>query len=175
MPRRLVARLEPRLVLRPVLTLVPLLPLRVTPRLARRTKMLPATGQCLTLLRPTKPLSPAPLSPVNPASLASLASPTNLVSLPRRRRATDKYPRVMASRCKVTARSPRVTGRHSRRSSRRATLSQHSKRRLLKYLKATARHSLARVHSLVSRFTGMDRQFSRVSPLRLTASKPPSR
>ena len=172
MPRRLVARLEPRLVLRPVLTLVPLLPLRVTPRLARRTKMLPATGRCLTLLRPTKLLSPAPLSPVNPASLAS---PTNLVSLPRRRRATDKYPRVMASRCKVTARSPRVTGRHSRRSSRRATLSRRSPHRLLKYLKATARHSLARVHSLASRFTGMDSQFSRVSPLRLTASKPPSR
>ena len=171
------------MVLRPVLTLVPLLPLRVTPRLARklvpllarRIKMLPATGRCLTLLRPTKLLSPAPPSPVNPASLAGLASPTNLVSLPRRRRDTDKYPRATVSRCRVTARSPRVTGRHSRRSIRRTTPSRCSPRRLLKYLKATARCSLVRVHSLVSRFTGMDSQFSRVSPLRLTASKPPSR
>ena len=79
-----------RPVLRPVLRLVLLLPLRVTPRLVpllvRRAKMLPATGRCLTLLRPTKPLSPV-----------SLASPTNLARLPRRRRAMDKYPRVMAS------------------------------------------------------------------------------
>ena len=86
-PPRLAPRLEPRLVLRPALMLVPLLPLRVTPRLVpllvRRAKMLPATGRCLTLLRPTKPLSPV-----------SLIKP---VSLPRRHRAMDKYPRVMAS------------------------------------------------------------------------------
>ena len=74
-PHRLAPRLEPRLVLRPVLRLVPLL--------VRRAKMLPATGRCLTLLRPTKPLSPV-----------NLAKP---VSLPRRRRAMDKYPRGMAS------------------------------------------------------------------------------
>ena len=69
------------------------LPLRVTPRLVpllvRRAKMLPATGRCLTLLRPTKPLSP-----VNLTKPVSLVKP---VSLSRRRRAMDKYPRVMAS------------------------------------------------------------------------------
>ena len=57
--------------------------------------MLPATGRCLTLLRPTKPLSP-----VNLANLVSRVKPISLVkpvSLPRRRRAMDKYPRVMAS------------------------------------------------------------------------------